>query len=240
MTPPADETLALAEDYLAAALEAFRSRKVRLLPAPAEFAEAATQAPLPSCRLRFREAEIHEFGRLRFTGIEGRGTTIFSLMIFPHDPASSPVFASEFVRFGKFLRAAVVDWQPLVAGAQFAAADQYAPAELRATEELPAWCRAHFTPHAVFRLGAPAEQLPALNRAFVQALRLYVRASTRVRTARPKEEPSELAAYKEHHVEHTPGRPYLARMFGEAWTERFLAEAMYAPQAECRRLAVFA
>ena len=37
----------------------------------------------------------------------------------------------------------------------------------------------------------------------------------------------DLAAYKLHHVAHTPGRPYLERMFGAEWTESFLRNAMY-------------
>jgi len=182
-------------------------------------------------RLAFDRARVADAAELRLTTIEGPGTEIFALMIFPDDPSRVPVFASEFVAFGKIVRAAVVDLQP--AGMAAPARDELdralaplpaANPDLLASGELPEWCRDYFTRGAVFALRREVDELPRLERVLDEYLHAWCDLAKPGRAGAD----SALAAYKSHHVAHTPGRPYLERMFGPEWTEAFLRNAMYA------------
>ncbi len=222
-------------DYLERALAAFPASAVRGLPVPPEFA-ARTSDTVPVV-LEFRDFELSGLGRLRFTGIQGRSSGIFSLMIFPNDPRSVPVFASEFVVFGQLVRAAVLDFQGLADEVRASrvwtgALDELARAfpGMTAQEELPGWCRAHFTPQAVFRLRAKAPELAQLDSAFDAWIDRWAAIASGHVSHAPAVEAPELAEYKRHHVANTPGRPFLERCFGTAWTERFLRDGMYAGQ----------
>lgn len=204
----------------------------RDLDVPPEYRVRINEAMKVPVRLAFDRARVLDAAELRLTTIEGPGTEIFALMVFPDDPSRVPVFASEFVVFGKIVRAAVVDLQPAGmssdsrgeldrALAPLAAANP----DLLASGELPDWCRDYFTRGAVFALRREMADLPRLETVLAD----YVDAWSRLCTHGGDSPPSAaLDAYKSHHVVHTPGRPYLEKMFGIEWTEAFLRNAMYA------------
>lgn len=160
---------------------------------------------------------------------------IFSLMIFPGDAGITPVFGAEFVVFGRLLRAAVVDVQPLTPAARNEASylrlvERLAGRwpELMATGPMPEWCEAHFTAHAVFVLRESATLLEPAHEAFDDYMAAYADLLARQQQGSSAEGDAELRHYKDHHIANTPGRRYLTRLFGEDWTEWFLRERMYA------------
>jgi hypothetical protein len=180
--------------------------------------------------LHFVDADIAGAADLRFTGIQGKSTSIFSLMVFPHHADRVPIFASEFVVFGGIVRAAVADIQSV---GEHAAAAARAPLgrlgsrwrHLQASGPLPEWCREHFTPESVFVLRAGVASLDTLDEALEDFLDEYVRL---LREApRGYAAADHCRAYKDHHIEHTPGRRYLTRFFGGDWCEAFLRKGMY-------------
>jgi hypothetical protein len=103
--------------------------------------------------------------------------------------------------------------------------------------DLPAWAVPHFTPVCVY--SRPSSSDGAEMALLTEAFRLYFHTWRTLflprddgRAATPSELGSEhLAAYQRHHVEHTPGRPFLRKTYGEEWTERYLREFMYANQS---------
>lgn len=216
--------------YLTWLLDAFEPDRVSPLPVPPEF--AVRESANGKATLRFYDIAIRDIGRLRFTDIRGGTTEIFSAMLFPHDATRLPIFASEFVIFGKLVRAAVIDMQMLgerstaLHAALTGLAQRYAT--LTATGPLPAWCESYFNPEAVFVLGGREDALDGLDAAY----RDYAAQFAALACTHPSGDvlsgQTAMRAYKDHHIAHTPGLPYLERMFGIEWTARFLRDGMYA------------
>jgi hypothetical protein len=182
----------------------------------------------------YTEARVGHFGEIHFSAITGPSTEIFALMGYPAASVRIPILAAEFVRFGGQLRAVVADLQCpdpsfLTRDAQVAMLELGARwGHLRDEQELPEWCRSYFSPSCIFSLRRQADELPTLE----AALRDYTEAwidigrSALALSGVPSENPA-VREYKAHHALHTPGRPYLRRVFGEDWTEDFLTNAMY-------------
>lgn len=201
------------------------------LPVPDEYRLRTNETMKVPVRLAFERARVLGAAEVRFTTIEGPGTEIFALMIFPDDASRTPVFASEFVVFGKAVRAAVVDLQP--AGMESPWRERSESAlmllgaanpDLLAPAEMPEWCRDYFTRGAVFALRREMHELPRLE----AVLGAYLDLWSRLPAAGGGTASGALHDYKTHHIVHTPGRPYLEKMFGLEWTEAFLRNAMYA------------
>ena len=182
----------------------------------------------------YTEARVGHFGEVHFSAITGPSTEIFALMGYPADSVRVPILAAEFVRFGGQLRAVVADLQCpdpsfLTHEAQIAMLELGTRwGHLRDEQELPEWCRNYFSSSCIFSLRRQADELPILE----DALRDYTEAWIDIGRSAPVTPgvPHECAAvreYKAHHALHTPGRPYLRRVFGEDWTEDFLSNAMY-------------
>ena len=182
--------------------------------------------------LRFERFELPGLGELRWTLMTSAKADIIALMIFPNDPSLLPIFASEFVVLGGRCKAAVVDLQSVAPRA----VDRLAHADVMAglgmeygawrSPNLPEWCAAHFTPHAIAALAVDLEDLDELLVGFGRYLALW----TTLAQAAPWRDPApshELDEYKDHHVENTPGRPMMTAAFGGDWTERFLRQGMY-------------
>lgn len=202
--------------------------------------------------LRFHDLDIPGIGTLRATDISGPRAEIFNAMLFPARPDLLPVFASEVVVFAGKVRVGVVDLQPLhgealhhrtlavlaPVAARFAQPAE--SADLPPGGDLPDWALAHFTPHAIHTRPPtpPAAGPPPCPARLLEAHLAYLDAWLDLTDATPGAgagpetddltPQTALADYKHHHVLNTPGLPYLGKMFGVEWTERFLAEAMYA------------
>lgn len=217
-----------ARGYLDRATIAFEAAGLALSERTSPFARATSIDG--AVELGFADADVAGRADLRFTGIDGKSTSIFSLMVFPRHGDQVPIFASEFVIFGGLVRAAVVDLQSVGGPAADAAREPLARlgarwSSLQATGPMPEWCRDHFTPESVFVLREGVASLDTLDAAFGDFLAEYVRI---LRDAPEGHAPQDhCRAYKDHHIAHTPGRRYLTRFFGGDWCEAFLRKGMY-------------
>ncbi len=199
-----------------------------------EFRERINDTKRQPVVLQFHEYLLPDMGTVRLTTIEGPGTDIVALMIFPERSGCVPVFGAEIVTFGKIVRAGVIDLQPVGTKSEITEQANVLQdarladfTDLRAAGPLPGWCEDYFTPEAVFVMGREMEILPRVLEALGVYLEVWKSAAVCHGGVGSPEGSEEMSLYKRHHVVHTPGRPYLVRMFGEDWTERFLAEAMY-------------
>jgi hypothetical protein len=211
-------------------------RRARPLPVAPTHAFQSSPKPAMPYRLTFSRHALEELGELRFTTVEGGTIAMFALMLFPYSD-EVPIFASEIVVFGSRIRVAVADIQSPTPGAplpSFLAAGMKELAEdypwLQATGPLPDWCVAHFTPNALYGVGLEPETMPLIETAYARLAQLYAEGIGHIRLPEAPAGPASLH-YRAHHAEYTPGRPFMQKVFGEAWTEDFLTNGMYGPGA---------
>lgn len=161
---------------------------------------------------------------------------ILNLMIFSSAADACPVFASEIILFGSKIRVAVIDHQspdrqmPLrkeIEAKLGALQARYQP-QLTPGGELPEWAKAHFTSACIYCRPSTPEETPVVEQAFEDYLQMWV-ADWLPRSAPEPAAQEILSAYQFHHVENTPGRPFLSQVFGAEWTEKYLRQFMYAP-----------
>lgn len=217
----------------------------RALAAPESFARRTGGRPESPVELRFEGHAIEGVGQARWCGIASAKVEIFSFLVFPADADRLCVFASEFVRFGDSIRAAVVDLQYLggddgvraetaAALRRAAAGGASGHARFVKASPYPEWCLPHFTDLALFTLEAGVSDLPVLVGGFEAYLREWAGLARSAAMAGGADwglgagGRNALADYKEHHRRSTPGGTFLRRTFGEEWTESFLADGMYA------------
>lgn len=205
----------------------------RCIPAP-EFRERDALNG-NGANLKFHDIEIEGIGQLRVTLIEGGKAQIFNAMVFPNSVERLPVFASEIVVFGGKVRVAVIDLQPLCnfIRMRYWMTEQISPlralySDLPQEEKMPEWCLSHFTPHSIFTRSNEEHSISRILEAYIEYLDLFVELALGTWSAKPALDCRLLREYKDHHITHTPGLPFLGKMFGEDWTHRYLREAMYA------------
>ncbi|MFQ3670128.1 MAG: hypothetical protein SNJ84_01570 [Verrucomicrobiia bacterium] len=162
---------------------------------------------------------------------------ILNLMVFPANASQVPIFASEIILFGGKISVAVVDWQ--MASGPTALPDQdrsiltrlhasWTPA-LTPGGTFPDWAQAHFTPFCLYTRPQSAKETQSIQDAFTHYFQTWLNQCA-PRLA-PESVPTEnhLDSYLHHHVEHTPGRPFLTKVFGSDWAEAYFRSFMYAP-----------
>lgn len=213
------------------AIEAASGRKLRL---PPEL--ASNQRGDTTFSARF--ARLPAGGELRSVHIHGPRIEIINLFHFPSPDRALPVYAMEFVLFGRRPIVGVIDakpltdhpyaqtlWQNTLSNAHAAFPD------LLRADDPPPWyeeCRSgldFFTrPEAVNGLGrllsCHARVWSSLAAAELDAPRLDPSASASHALS--------LNHYKDHHRINSPGLPFLHRTFGPEWTDRFLRTALFA------------
>lgn len=208
-------------------------------PLPAMFASATAasgRTHLAACRWRIGPpAGPLADGRL--VRIQGVSSEIVNTMIFPAAPEEVPVFAAELLVFGGCPRLVFIDLQvPGLATercAQVAALTRELTqryAHLPGREQPPTWAIDYSTGGYFFARPdrrSATDELLELYAEYLQAWR-DVAAS-----ARPQAGPAAFAAaralreYKQRHLEHSPGRDFLAKVFGADWAYRFLHGFLY-------------
>jgi hypothetical protein len=184
-----------------------------------------------------RFARLPAGGELRSVHIHGPRIEIINLFHFPAPERATPIYALEFVVFGRRPVVGVIDAKPLndhphalaVWHDTLTDAHRAFPDLVRA-DEPPPWyeeCRSgldFFTrPEAVNGLGrllaCHAKIWSRLAAADADAPRLSADATAAHAHA--------LAHYKDHHRLNSPGLPFLHRTFGPDWTDRFLRTALF-------------
>jgi hypothetical protein len=187
------------------------------------------------------EAHDEHLATCRMVMIQGAQNEIINTWIFPTSPATRPVFAAELIALSGAPRLTFIDIQTpgMLAGCDLVqAATQRLRADFQtiaSDDTPPEWAIADSPGGYVFsrNLNADAfETIQACYRAFVECyLREFV---DRVAHVSGGEHPdrelsslSQLDAYQQHHLSSSPGSVFLGKLFGAAWTDRFLQQFLF-------------
>lgn len=183
-------------------------------------------------------AQLPNGGELRSVHIHGPRIEIINLFHFPSPNRALPIYAMEFVVFGSRPIVGVIDAKPLnnhpfahkIWQETLTDAHSAFPDLIRA-DDPPPWyeeCRSGLdfftrpeTANGVCRLvDCHTRVWSRLAAAEAAAPLLDMETTAAHATA--------LAHYKEHHRINSPGLPFLHRIFGTDWTDRFLRTALFA------------
>jgi hypothetical protein len=188
--------------------------------------------------LTARFARLPAGGELRSVHIHGARIEIINLFHFPAPDRATPVYAMEFVVFGRRPVVGVIDAKPL---ARHPAAERMwrdalekahtlFPCLVRA-DDPPPWydeCRSgldFFTrPEHFNGLG----ELLACHAHVWARLAAGDSGASQLDAAETAAHALMIADYKKHHRENSPGLPFLNRTFGAEWTDDFLRNALFA------------
>lgn len=185
-----------------------------------------------------RSARLPTGGELRSVHIHGPRIEIINLFHFPAPDRALPIYALEFVVFGRRPIVGVIDakalndhpfarslWHDTLTDAHAAFPD------LTRADDPPDWyeeCRSgldFFTrPEAVNGLG----RLVACHTRIWARLTAAEKVAPRLDSTATAAHAVALAHYKDHHRINSPGLPFLHRTFGPEWTDRFLRTALFA------------
>ena len=167
---------------------------------------------------------------IRAVHISGPRAEIVNVFLFP--ALAAPVFAMEFVAFGKKPVVGVIDAKghephgAALAASVLRAAHARHPGLPRG-QDAPAWfeeCRSgddfFVRPADLAQFGLLTKLLEEVWGELLEGLDSCPAAGAPDLAA--------VEAYKEHHRLHSPGRPFLHRTFGEEWTEAFMREFLFA------------
>ncbi len=230
MSLPLPELQTISEILASRTLSALAPFAPKPLPVRRKFRyNEGTKIPVS---LNFARFFLPLLGELRWTTLNSNRVDIIALMLFPNDPETLPVFASEFVVIGGKCKAAVVDLQSLSCNAATRQEHHQPISALSVnytqynTDQLPDWCDDHFSPYAIAALKVDLDSIETLLEGYSRYLEAFLDlAMTKMPVTVANEEL--LRQYKDHHITHTPGRPFMTAAFGEEWTERFLRQGMY-------------
>ena len=184
-------------------------------------------------RLRARRSQLAGRAELRAVVIEGTSASIFNCLIFPEERTDLPVFVAELLVAGGSTKLLFVDLQTpglshdearRVAGLTRPLDERHR--RWRSDEPAPGWALEFSGGHASY-VRPTAEEVPPVTDIYCEFLQCWVGLATG--QGRPADEPRRDAVrrFKDHHVESSPVAGYLARVFGEGWTARFLTEFLY-------------
>ena len=173
---------------------------------------------------------------VRYTRVCSVKVDIATLMIYPTAGAHLlPIFGAEWVVVGSQCSRLVLDVEP--AASHLPVADRLAGrfAELGkrwqgvfpTDPNMAGWFAEIAQPWALHS-ACGLDQLPLLRQAYSDYLEAYIAQVNAVLPCSPGgSDAPEVAAYKQHHAEHSPGQPLMARVFGPEWTATFLREAHF-------------
>lgn len=203
---------------------------------PGELAERAGLGRQSSTRLWGFGGRLRGLGQVHATVILGPKAEIVNAMIYPQDPGLLPVFATEVVRFGTMIRVAFVDVQPLDRAAAWLDGLQRELQGLRAgfaeraelDPDLPGWLEGQCSGGEFLARSNDLSPAATICEAWMAYLGAWIRRAEGLAAAgvAVADSPA-VAAYKHHHVVHSPGLVFLGKFFGEEWTRRYMSEFMY-------------
>jgi len=191
-------------------------------------------------QLRARRWSLVAKGRplaeCRMVHIEGSSSEIVNFWVFPERPEYLPVCAAELIVTGGAPRLAFVDLQaPGLHPGKFCRLAQETQtlagrwAFLDTGDEAPAWAVAASSGGHVYARPREACDVGTLADLSLAYLDLWIEWASDVSFHAPPDPAAaaDLAAYKSLHRRHSPGAPYLRKLFGAEWTDRFLREFLY-------------
>ncbi len=181
---------------------------------------------------------------VRMVLIAGTTNEIINTWIFPHDAGCDPVFASELIAMANAPRLTFMDIQ--VPGLQDVYQRQVAACgapirrqfpDLVIDELPPAWAIDATQGHFLFSRAASSQQFPRIQAGYLALLDSYLDllAHAPVRQTRAEDRSSAqqiLLAYQRHHLHHSPGGTFLAKVFGQEWTHDFLNSFLFTLPSE--------
>lgn len=206
-------------------------------PLPAELAQAGSPGRMQLTAECWLVGWPEPLAELRLVTILGQASEIHNAWLFPAQPAVLPVFASEILVFGRRPRLAFIDVQaptlhpdllPQLVAALTTVQQRYQ--HCQCSEQPPAWATHGSTGAWLYARTDEPTMLPAL----LQAYRDYLAVWLNFAQLHSKERdllitPSDdrYMQYKRNHATHTPGRIFLAKVFGQVWTESFFEQFLY-------------
>lgn len=175
----------------------------------------------------------------RIVLIEGSANTILNTWAFPFSASHLPVFAAELIAMAGLPRLTFMDIQvPSLSEIQIQKTRERTR-EIRreftdlVCEELPpAWAIDASGGDYLFRRSSDATTFPRIQNAYLALLDAYL-AQTTEHTHIPRNQARDLqsretlSAYQQHHMQHSPGRMFLGKVFGEYWTDDFLTNFLF-------------
>jgi hypothetical protein len=173
----------------------------------------------------------------RFVNVQGAGLEIGNILCLSAPAYPLPILGVDLVGLGKDTVVAVADLSPILGQPDdrdgrvrqldgLASRRARGPA-LPSGGELPAWCKAWFSPHALFAR-VPSSQHADVARAVEDYWRAYadlaVAAEPGAGTTRVEDAQR---AYCVAHIEHDRGLQMLRKMFDPDLADRFLREVLF-------------
>jgi hypothetical protein len=173
---------------------------------------------------------------VRYTRVCSVKVDIATLMIYPTAGAHLlPIFGAEWVVVGSQCSRLVLDVEPAASylpvadrlADRFAELGQRWQAVFPTDPNMAGWFAEIAQPWALHS-ACGLDQLSLLRQAYNEYLQAYIAQVNAVLPYSPGgSDAPEVAAYKQHHAEHSPGQPLMARVFGPEWTATFLREAHF-------------
>ncbi|OUD12635.1 hypothetical protein [Thioflexithrix psekupsensis] len=176
----------------------------------------------------------HHFGcQIRALHIINRKAEVILIMAYPLNAAHIPVLAVEYVAFQGQPYVAVTDLQWVNSNARLVQqltdtlqeSYQYYSQQLSLEQTIPDWA-CYFSPICLYSRPKQPSELAALIAAFEtywqQWTNHFLCHETGQITAA-----KELQLYQQHHIQHSPGKPFMNTIFGQAWTERYMQTFIY-------------
>lgn len=199
-------------------------------------------------RLTTRAWELTRGGscvaEVRMVLIAGTTNEIINTWIFPHDAGCDPVFASELIAMANAPRLTFMDiqvpglqdpFQGQVAACSEPVRQQFA--DLVIDELPPAWAIDATQGHFLFSRAGASQQFPRIQAGYLALLDRYLDllADARMCEMRANDRTSAqqiLHRYQHHHLQHSPGGTFLAKVFGQDWTDDFLNSFLFTLPSE--------
>jgi hypothetical protein len=185
-----------------------------------------------------RFARLPSGGELRSVHIHGPRIEIINIFHFPAPDRALPIYAMEFVVFGRRPVVGVIDAKALQphphATALWRETMQAAHARfplLDRADDPPGWyeeCRSGLDFFTRPKHDTGLDQLIACHAFVWSRLAAAFTAAPALSAEETAAHAATLADYKDHHRHNSPGLPFLHRTFGPDWTDRFLRTALFA------------
>ncbi len=223
------------DGYVEALIGDHPPAKARPLPADIEHARLERGSQVTT--LRTRVVDLPDRGELRSVVIDGPKVDIITIFVWPDPARDAPTYAMELVAFAGKPVVAVVDAVGLASSESESCARKVLEAArgqypgLQNADDPPQWYSECRSGHDFFLRPPDVDGLRVAG----DIASLVLRNALAAQAAAPSLDPTQReaheqaqSAYKGHHRDNTPGLAFLQRGFGDAWTDRFLHEHVFA------------